>query len=99
MDSSNTMAQDYKEKIMSHYCSDETVVNASIVGIHGLGGKMAVDGEDRARRKRVIHSEPTVELNHPIESGILPNVDDYLDSETEEVVFPFNIESPLDGDS
>ena len=99
MDSSTIMTRDYKEKIMSHYCTDETIVNGSIVDIGGFCGQMAVDSDDRINRRRVIHSEPTVELNHPIESGILPNVDDFLDSETEEVVFPFNIESPLDGDS
>ncbi|HGG60603.1 MAG TPA: hypothetical protein ENK26_11940 [Gammaproteobacteria bacterium] len=85
---------------MSHYSGDETVVN---VGLFQAGelSRMSVAGKSHREKKRgAIHSEPTVELNHPIESGILHNVEDHLDhdSETEEIVFPFSSDPTIEMD-
>ncbi len=86
---------------MSHYFADETIVNASLFQAGELS-RMSAAGKSRREKKRgAIHSEPTVELNHPIESGILHNVEDLVDhdSETEEIIFPFSSDPTIEMDN
>ena len=104
MDGSCECTQYYNENIMSHFSIDDTLINASIPRSLDFSRATSYKNSRRSEahsRRRSIHSEPTVELNHPIESGILTKVEDYLEhsSETEEIIFPYDSDPTIELDN
>jgi len=94
----------YNKNIMSHILNDDTLINTTLRQVLSASDKVSeqyLSDKTTAQRRQSRHSEPTVEINHPIESGIVPNIDDYYDnnSETEEIIFPFGSEQDIDLES
>ena len=89
---------------MSHIINDDTLINTKlrqVLNASEKSSRQSLVSKTPAQRRRLRHTEPTVEINHPIESGIVRNIDDYYDnnSETEEIIFPFGSEPDIDLES
>lgn len=89
---------------MSHIFNDDTLINTSlrqVLSANEQSSKTKFSRKTSVQRRQSRHSEPTVEINHPIESGIVRNIDDYYDnnSETEEIIFPFGSDPEIDLES